>query len=808
MHMRLLWQDLRFGARLLWKAPAFSAVALVALALGMGAATAIFSVVDTVLLKPLAFRDPDRLLVIWEKNPAQNRYKLFVAPVNFLAWQKQSRATGSMGALQDVRVNLTGGPNGHIDPEELKVERVTAGLLPMLGVQPVIGRAFRPEEDQPGRANFVLLSHSLWQRRFGADPAIAGKSIRLRDQPYLVTGVMPAGFEILAHGMDAWIPLALNPNNPRAMNGQFLTVIARRTAPLEQVRAELEGIGAQMEQAVPELNRGRRPSVFVFSEELVGGVQRALWVLLGAVGCLLLIACVNVANLLLARGTARRREIALRAALGAGRGRIMVQLLSESVLLSLAGGVLGIAFGVGAVRILASAPGVAIPRLAGASLDLRLFLFGLGVSLLTGILFGVAPAISCTGMCLSTALNEVARGGTLGRRGRAVRDALVITEVALAVVVLIGAGLLIRSFLRLRNVDPGFQPGGLLTLRVPLSGGRNAPVERRVAFFQQLAERVAAIPGVTSVGAINGLPLTGLGVGATFAVEGRPAPPVEQRPMALHRSVTPAYFRTMAIPMAAGRYFTESDNAKSAPVAIVNQTLARRFFPGTGAVGGRLVVDAEPPRVVEIVGVVGDVKPDRIENEDWPAIYNPYAQLSATSMELAVRASVPPMSVAAAVQREVRNLDADQPVADVRPMSEVVDLSVAGPRFNTWLLTAFAIIAFVLAAVGIYGVVSYDVSERTNEIGIRLALGAQPGDVLRMVVGHGALMAAWGIGAGLVAAFGLTRLMGSMLYGVDPTDAWTFGAISLLLGAVALAASYVPSRRAMALNPVAALRHE
>jgi putative ABC transport system permease protein len=806
--MHLLWQDLRYGARLLWKAPAFSVAALVALALGMGAATAIFSVVDAVLLKPLPFRDPGRLLQIWEKNPAQNRYKLFVAPVNFLAWQKQSRTIEQMAALQDIKINLTGGPNGHIEPEEIQAERATASLFPMLGVQAAVGHVFRPEEDQPGNANFVLLSHSFWQRRCGADPAITGKAIRLREQPYVVTGVLPPGFETVQPGIDVWIPMGLNPSDARGLNYQFLTVIARRSQPIETVRAELDTIGAQMEAAVPQLNRGRRPSVFELSEERVGGVRRALWVLLGAVACLLLIACVNVANLLLARGATRRREIALRAAVGAGRGRIVTQLLSESLLLSLAGGALGFGLAAGGIRVMVGVEGASVPRLAEASVDVHLFLFALAISLVTGILFGVAPALSSTGAALSTTLNQVTRGGTLGRRGRAVRDGLVIAEVAMAVVVLIGAGLLIRSFIRLRNVDPGFRPAGLLTMRVPLSGGRYARVERREPFFEELSARVAALPGVVGVGAINGLPLTGLGLGTTFAVAGRPAPPVEQRPMSLYRSVTPGYFRTMAIPLSAGRWFAASDSDLSAPVAIVNQTLARRFWPGENPIGGRLMTDTDPPRTVEIIGVVGDVKPDRVENEDWPEIYVPYAQAPYITMVLAVRTSTPPHSVAAAVQREVRALDPDQPLSEVRPMTEVVDESVSGQRFNTGLLSTFAFIAFVLAAVGIYGVVSYDVSERAGEIGIRMALGAQPGDVLRMVVGHGAKMAAWGIGLGLLAAFGLTRLMSTMLFGVDPTDAWTFGAIAILLAAVALFASYLPSRRATALNPVAALRHE
>ncbi len=812
--MKSLARDLRHGVRLLWKAPGFSAVALVALALGMGATTTIFSVVDAVLLKPLPFRDPQRLLVLWERNPAQNLKEMFVAPGNFLEWQKQSRALESLAAIQDVSINLTGGPNGHIDPEELRAERVSASLFPLLGVQPVVGRAFLSEEDQPGRTNCALLSHALWQRRFGGELSIAGKAIRLRDRSYTVVGVLPAGFSVLGSPVDVWIPLGLDPHDARTAGMHFLTVIGRLKPGVEMDRArtEMDLIGDRLEQANPALDRGWRPSLLPLREELVGHVQQALLVLMAAVGFLLLMACVNVANLLLARGATRQKEIAIRAALGAGRGRIVAQLLSESVLLALAGGALGMALARGVVALVARLGPASIPRLAEASIDVRLFLFALGVSVATGILFGIAPAMQSSGADLNTALTEGGRGGTAGRSGRLVRNALVVAEVALAVVVLIGAGLLMRSFVRLRSADPGFQPSGLLTLRVPLAGGRNAAPDRRIAFFQQVADRVAALPGVRAVGAVSGLPLTGLGGGSAFAVDGRPAPAPEQRPIGLLRSVHSAYFRAMGIPLLAGRVLADSDTSQAPPVVVVNQTLARRFWPQGNPLGGRLVVDANNGRVAEIVGVVGDVKPERIESEDWPTIYCPYQQAPSATMVMVVRAAgpkgAPPLSLASAVERAVHQLDPDQPVADARSMEDVVDEAIAGARFNTVLLGVFALIAFLLAAVGIYGVISCDVSERTHEIGIRVALGAQPGDVLKLVIGQGARLAGYGIAAGLAAAFALTRLMAAMLYGVKATDAYTFAAIPVLLGAVALAASYLPTRRALALDPVTALRHE
>jgi putative ABC transport system permease protein len=806
--MHRIGQDVRYGARLLWKSPAFSVIALAALALGIGATTAIFSVVDAVLLQPLPFREAERLLVIWEKDPAQNRYKLFVSPVNFLEWQKRSHAVEQMAAFEHAHINLTGGPNGHIDPEELKIERVTATMLPLLGVQPVLGRGFLPEEDAPGRTNVALLSHSLWQRRFGGDPVIAGKTIRLRDQPYTVAGVLPAGFSLMEAGVDVLVPLGLNANESRR-NGS-LNVIARLRPGVqaEGARTELDAIGAQLEEANPALNKGRRPSVFVLQQELVGGARQALWVLMGAVSFLLLMACVNVANLLLARGANRSKEIALRHALGAGRGRIVIQLLSESILLALGGGALGLLLGGGAVWLLAHAANSNVPRLSEAKLDVRLFLFALAASAATGLLFGLAPAVHGAGVNLNAALNESGRGGSTGRSGRAVRNALVVTELTLAVLLLIGSGLLIRSFVRLRRVDLGFQPAGVLTMRLDLGGGRNAAPDRRIAFFQQVAERVGGLPGVTAVGAVNGLPLTGLGLGSNFAVEGRPAPPSWQRPMGLVRSVTPQYFRTLGIPLEAGRGFADSDTVQAPPVILVNQTLARLFWPGANPLGGRLVIDAPNRRVAEIVGVVGDVKPDRVEGADWPTIYSPFAQVPVTTMVMAVRTSGPPRRLAPSVERAIRQIDPDQPVADLRSMDDVMDQAVSGARFNTLLLSVFAEIAFLLAAMGIYGVIAYDVSQRTHEIGIRMALGAQAGDVLKLVLGQGARLAACGIAAGLGAAFGLTRLMATMLYGVEATDPYTFAAISVLLAAVALAASYLPARRAMRLDPVTALRHE
>ncbi|HEY1340430.1 MAG TPA: ABC transporter permease, partial [Bryobacteraceae bacterium] len=471
-------RDFRYGARLLWQARSFSAVALLALALGSGATTAMFSVVDAVLLKPLPFRDPERLLVIYEKNPAQNKFKLFVAPANYFAWRDCGSLQAEAAVQRGGHINLTGGPNGYLEPEELQLERASATLFPLLGVQPAVGRLFTAEEDQPGRANVALLSHRLWQRRFGADLAIAGKTIRLRDQSYTVAGVMPAGFSVLDTNVDLWLPLGLNPADPRTGSARMLTVVARLRPGVNAAgaRRELDAVGERQEQANPALNKGWRPSVFALQDELVGDVKRPLEVLTAAVGFLLLMACVNVANLLLARAGGRRREIAVRTALGAGRGRVVRQLLAESVLLSVAGAALGLLLAAGCMLLARQLGPATIPRLAEARLNGRVFVFALATSIATGLLFGIAPALQASGTNLNEALTEGGRGGTLGRRSRILRAALVISEVALAVIVLIGAGLLIRSFVRLRSVDPGFRAENLLTFRVPMPGGRGPAV--------------------------------------------------------------------------------------------------------------------------------------------------------------------------------------------------------------------------------------------------------------------------------------------------------------------------------------------
>jgi putative ABC transport system permease protein len=747
--------------------------------------------------------------MMWEESPALGTGRMYVAPGNLPDWQK-SRSFQGMAAVTDLRLNLTGGPNGHIEPEELRAERVSAGLFPLLGVQPAIGRAFRPDEDRPGNTGFVLLSHSLWERRFGGDKRIVGKNIRLREQFCQVLGVLPAGFSVLDPLTDVWLPLGLDPSDPHYATARMLTVVARLKpgVGLEQARAEMAGIGAGLERSNPALDSGWRPAVYPFRDGLVSQSEKPLDVVMAAVGLLVLMACANVANLLLARGAARQKEFALRMALGASRWRIAGQLLTESALLSLAGGAAGLVFARILLAWLSRLGANSIPRIADARFDLRLFLFAAGLSLLSGLIFGMAPAIQGSRGGLRAALAVESRGGTVARSGRMLRNLLVVAEVALAVVVLIAAGLLVRSFARLTAVNPGFQPDSALAFGLPLGGGRNTAAERRTPFLEQVAQRLTALPGARSMGAINVLPLTGFGPGSSFALEGHPQPPPSQRPIALLRTVTTGYFQTMGIPLVAGREFTDSDTAHAPLAAIVDQFLARRFSPDASPVGVRITVDRPAPRTLTIVGVVGDVKPVSVNGEAWPTIYSPYAQQPLAAMEVVLRTARPPLTLALGVAREIHQLDPDQPVTEIKALDAVVGDSLGEARFHTFLLAGFAQAAFLLCALGIYGVIGYDTSQRTREIGIRMALGAQPGDVARLIVRQGALLAGCGIGLGLAAAFALTRFMAGMLYGVEPSDFPTFAGMSAALGAVALLASYLPARRAMALDPTVALRHD
>jgi putative ABC transport system permease protein len=805
------WRDARFGLRTLARTPGFTVAAVLALALGIGATTAIYSVVDAVLLRPLPYRAPDRLAVLLHRgrNP--------VAPGNFLDWRRDARNFEAMGAAEFWQANLTG-----IDPpERVTGLRVTADLLPMLGVTPQIGRLFTPDEDGPGREHVVVLGHRLWQRRFGGDPAVLGRTVTLDGEAHTVVGVMPRGFEFppfWARGAELWAPL---PLADRAGNrtGQSLRAFGRLApgASLAQARAEVAAITARLEQAYPGTNRDVR--VRALDEIVVGDVRSALLVLLGAVGLVLLIACANVAHMLLARAAVRHREVALRVALGASRGRMIRQLLTESVVLASIGGAAGVVLAAGAVRAVVAFGPVDIPRLETVTVDLRVLVVAVLLSMLTGIAFGLVPAVQASRLDLTASLREGERGSTTGAGRNRLRRLLMASELALALVLLVGAGLMIRTFVALRGLDPGFRPDHVLSAVVSVTGSAAAEPGRRVAFYRDVLDRVRARPGVASAGAINHLPLAGDIWGFPFSVEGRPRSAPGEAPSAAYRVVVPGYFATMRLPLVRGRDFTERDDGGAPGVVIVDEWMARQYWPGEDAIGRRLTLDDldKDPKWLTVVGVARDSA-----RSDWSAppeneMYLPFLQTRSylesprsqfTYLTLVVRTSAEPAALAPALRAAVWSADGHATVSEVQTMDDVVAGATASPRFYLLLLVTFATVALTLAAVGVYGVMSYSVARRRSEIGIRMALGARPADVIRLVLHESAAVAAVGTLAGLAAALALTHVMTSLLYGVGAADPLTFVSVSAVLALVALAATYVPARRAVRVDPLATLRSE
>jgi putative ABC transport system permease protein len=806
-----IMQDVRYGARTLARTPAFTTAAVIVLALGIGANAAIFSVVDAVILRPLPYENPGRLAVILHDGDGP------VSPANFADWRDQSRSFESMGAAEYWTPNMTGVD----EPEKLWALHVTPSIFPMLGVAPLVGRTFLAEEGERGAEHEVVIAYSLWQRRFGGDPRVVGESITLDGAQYTVVGVMPRDFKFApfwATKTELWAPLIVDAANGREASS--LRVFAR-LAPgvsVRQAQSEMATVTARLEREYPGTNRGI--TVQSLKEKVVGDIRPALLVELGAVSFVLLIACANVAHMLLARTAARRKELALRAALGASRARVMRQLLIESLLLALLGGGAGSLLALGGIRALvALAPG-GIPRIETIGLDARALLFLLGISLLTGVGFGLVPALRASATDLNDALKEGGRGSTEGIRRNRFRSVLMASEFALALMLLVGAGLMIRSFIALRAIDPGFDPHNLLTMVVPVAGSREAAPERRAIFYEELLQRVRAIPGVVSASAINHLPLAGDEWGRTFRVEGRPLAHQTDAPAATYRVIFPGYFRTMEIPLLRGRDVGESDNLGAPAVVVVNEFLASRYWPGEDPIGKRITLDDPERDSVSWLTVVGVVK-NAVRGE-WSApeheeIYLPFLQnrsylegsgAHVAYQTLVIRTSGEAAALAPAVRHAVWSLDGNLPVSEVQTMDAVVARSTAQPRFNLFLLATFAAVALVLAAVGIYGVMSYSVSRRTHEIGLRMALGARPGDVLGIVVGQAMLLATIGACVGLVGALTLGRFMSSFLYGVQPSDPLTFLAMAVVLGAVALAASYIPARRATRIDPLLALRHE
>jgi putative ABC transport system permease protein len=807
--MESLWQDLRYSGRMLLKYPGFTLIAVLTLSLGIGANTAIFSIVNAVLLRPFPYRAPEQLVRMGESSSG-NRGATNLSYPNFADWRDDRKVFESTSAVRaNENYNLTGAG----EPERLSGRLVSAGFLSALGFKPLLGRDFLEEDDRPGANGTVILSYGLWNRRFAADQGIIGKQITLNNTAYTVVGVTPQNFQF---GLDAdvTIPIRLTEDRFKTRGADPGIGAFARLKPnvsLQQAETELNLIYARLEQQYPESNTGLRVFLTPLHESFVGSVRQPLLILLGSVSLVLLIACANVANLLLVRSSTRRREISVRVALGASRERIIRQLLTESFLLAVIGGVLGILLAHWGTSFITYQLPEGIPRLAETRVDARVLGFTLGATFITGLLFGLAPALRASDLNLTESLKEGDRGSSGGRQR--LRSVLVIAEVALTLTLLVGAGLLIQSFRKVLQVDPGFKAQNLLTMQVSV----NDPDGRKVSnFFQQLQENVRRLPGVKSVAVSNGLPL-GVANNPIFIVLGRPLPEKGKAPGATRYTVSPDYFRTMGIELLKGRVFNEQDTPESPSVIIIDEALAQQHFQNEDPIGKRLSQSASGTPSLEIVGVVKHVEHNSLEGQaiPRPQIYLSFNQIPADRLpgstrriNILARTEVEPASLASAVRGQIAALDKDQAVFNVRTMEEIVSQSVAPRRFSMMLLAVFAVVALTLASIGLYGMMSYAVAQRTREIGLRMTLGAQRSNVLWLVIGQGMKLALVGVGLGLVASLGLTQTMKTLLFGVSATDPFMFGGIALLLAIVAMLACWVPARRATKVDPMVALRYE
>jgi predicted permease len=818
-----LLQDLQYGVRSLTRSRGFAAVAILTLALGIGANTMIFSVINTVLLQPLPYTQPDRLVMVWETTQHSRGERDSVSLPNYLDWKLDSSSFEGMALFDAIGkgYNLSGsGPDG--DPEQVSGVRVSASFFPLLGAPPYLGRTFRPEEETPGKDREVVLSYGLWKRRYKGDPALVGRTVQVDGDDYTVVGVMPPEFQFQHRGglRELWAPIGYTDGDQRRDSRSF-NVFARLKpgVTVDQARDEMESLGQQLSRRYPQDNAGRGATVTPMSRLGAGERWQTLRTLLGAVGFVLLIACVNVANLMLARSAVRQKELGVRRALGAGQARIARQLLTESLLLSLLGGAAGFVLVMWSTGLLIRILPYHIrtppfQHFDALRMDGRVFGFTLLVSFLTGVLAGLAPAFSGIGRDLNRSLKA---GGSLGTSpggpdsGARLRHVLVASEVALALLVLAGAGLMIDSMARLLGVKPGLDPKNLLTMEMSLPqfniyyGPPFHPL-----FCHDLDESIGALPGVVSVSSVSHLPLRGVPSDRGFTVEGRPDPGAGNLAIANYAVACPNYFSTMRIPVLQGREFTDKDRLAAPPVTIINASMARRFWPNQNPIGERFKMGAfsstEP--WFTVIGVVQDVRQGGLDGEFVPQFFRPYAQAAWPVMTVVVRTTSDPMSFAVLTKKALADIDPDQPVSNIRTMKEVVDDSLGPRRFPMLLLIAFSLLALVLAGVGIVGVVSYSVAQRTHEIGIRMALGARKTDVLKLVVSRTMLWVAVGVGLGLIGSFTLRRLLAGLLYGVSPTDPVVLGAVSALLAAVALLASYIPARRAAKVDPLVALRWE
>jgi putative ABC transport system permease protein len=802
--METLLRDIRYGLRGLLKRPGFTIIALIALALGIGANTAIFSLVNAVLLRPLPFAEPDRLVWVYG-NIRNGGNRASVSPLDFLDYRTQNTTFEEFAASISVPVplNLTGSG----EPERLTAAAVTGNYFQALGVKPALGRTFLLENEKPGNDQVAVLSYPLWQKRFGGDPAILGKTITLDGKSCAVLGVMPQDFSF-PQSAELWVPMNFDASpGMKQRKAHFLRPIGRLKAgvTLAQAQADTDAVARRLEEQYPETNKSWNLRLVSLREQLVGNTRPTLFILFGAVGFVLLIACANVANLLLVRAAGRQKEIALRTALGAGRFRVVRQMITESVLLALAGGALGTLLAVWGVELLVKLSAGSIPPTAQVRIDATVLGFTLLISLVTGVLFGLAPALRTMKLNLSESLKEGGRSPGEGAQRNRTRSVLVVLESAVAVVLLIGAGLLVRSLIQLQNTSPGFDAHNLLTMNVQLPREKYATREKAAGFFEQLESRLGGLPGVENVGLISELPLSGQPNDMPYTVEGRPPVSIDQSFDDDFRLVNQQYFAAMRIPLLRGRNFTEQEVRQSAKVVVISELLARQTFPNEEPLGKRLIMmmGKEP---FEIIGIVGDIRHRALEFGPAAAMYLPTYENG--GMNIVIRTKGEPTSIAAAVRKEVQGIDPEQPVAAVKTMEQWLDTSVAGPRYRTALLALFALVALVLASTGIYGVMSYSVSQRTHEIGVRMALGARQRDVLKLVVRQGMTLVVAGVGLGLIGAIALTRVMSSLLFGVTAKDPATFVAVAALLTLVAFVACYLPARRATKVDPLVALRYE
>jgi putative ABC transport system permease protein len=806
-------QDLRYALRLLASAPGFTTVAVLALAIGIGANTAIFTIVNAALIERLPFKDPERLVALWEESARRPGRSNTVGPANYIRWRERATLFQEMSAFADTRTVLTGSG----EPEELTAQLAMGPLFSVLGVPALYGRTFSEAELADESINAAVLSHALWTRRFGADPGIVGRTIQLNGVPTTVVGVMPPDVRLLMKSnsqvgkpTDLWINYPL-PASARTPRGRSISVVARLKpgVSLDQVRTEMNTIAAGLTAEFPDFDTGWKVRVLPLRDELAGDLKPALLTLAGAVAFVLLIACANVANLLLARGAVRQREVAIRSALGAARGRVIRQLLTESLVLAALGGAVGVVVASWCLDALVAISPIDLKQLGHVELSYPVLAFTAVVSLATAVICGLAPAMEGARADVQEALRDGARQVGSSVRHRRLRQGLVVAEIALAVVLLVGAGLMMRSFGSLQAVNPGLDTRNVLTARISLPGRKYDQPARRQQFFRDAVQRSRSVAGVQTAGVISYLPFAGLGAGTNFSIVGQPAPPRGQDHVTDVSVVDNGYFETMRVPVLRGRLFTVREMVEKADVVVINETMAARYFPGTDPIGKQVVINMTSPNVpTTIVGIVGDSKFSDLRAETRPASYWPHPQLPYTAMTLVVRTSGDPLMFASALERVVHGLDKDQPLSDVRSMDQWIARSLAQARFTSVLLAVFAAVALGLASIGIYGVMSYAVSLRTPEIGIRLALGAERSDILRLVVGNGARLAIAGLGIGVVLAFVLGRTLATLLFQTSTADPLTFSAVIVVLGAVAVLASYVPARRAARIAPIEALRYQ